>query len=94
MYLYPVPKDTMKQSIDLQDRLENCCNVLPQFSSNIANFDLNIIKSFLLPIIVSGRDTESTIVRKADKFNFFKLGEVQFLHTMIFLLEQQIWIPS
>ena len=44
------------QLIDLQVSLERYCNVLPVFGFNSAKFDLNSIKSFLLPILVNERD--------------------------------------
>ena len=38
-----------KQLIDLQEHLERYCNVLPIFGFNSAKYDLNLIKSYLLP---------------------------------------------
>ena len=38
------------QLIDLQECLEHYCNVLPVFGFNSAKYDLNLIKSYLLPI--------------------------------------------
>ena len=38
-----------KQLIDLQEHLERYCNVLPIFGFSSAKFDLNLIKSYLLP---------------------------------------------
>ena len=35
------------QLIELQETLQRCCNVLPVFGFNSANYDLNLIKSFL-----------------------------------------------
>ena len=40
------------QLIDLQETLERYCNVLPVFAFNSAKYDLNLIKSYLLPILV------------------------------------------
>ena len=40
------------QLIDLQESLERYCNVLPVFGFNSAKYDLNLIKSYLLPILV------------------------------------------
>ena len=44
------------QLIDLQESLERYCNVLPVFGFNSAKNDLNLMKSFLLPILVNERD--------------------------------------
>ena len=41
------------QSIHLQETLERNCNVLPVFGFNSAKYDLNLIKSPLLPIRVN-----------------------------------------
>ena len=40
------------QLIDLQESLERYCNVLSVFGFNSANYDPNLIKSYLLPILV------------------------------------------
>ena len=39
--------------IDLQQPLERYCNVLPVFGFNSAKYNLNLIKSYLLPILVN-----------------------------------------
>ena len=46
---------------DLQESLKRYCNVLPVFGSNSAKYDLNLIKSYLLPILVNKRDIELTV---------------------------------
>ena len=38
------------QLIDLQEHFERYCNVLPVFGFNSAKYDINLIKSYLLPI--------------------------------------------
>ena len=50
-----------KQLIDLQDRLERYCNVLPIFGFNSAKYDLNLIESYLLHILVNERNIEPTV---------------------------------
>ena len=42
-----------KQLFDLQEHLELYCSVLPIFGFNSAKYDLNLIKSHLLPILVN-----------------------------------------
>ena len=41
------------QLIDLQEHFERYCNVLPVFELNSAKYDSNLIKSYLLPILVN-----------------------------------------
>ena len=47
-----------KQLIDLQEHFERYCNVLPVFGFNSAKYDINLIKSYLLPILVNERGIE------------------------------------
>ena len=48
----------------LQETLERYFNVLPVFGFNSAKYDLNLIKSYLLPILVNERDVEPTFIKK------------------------------
>ena len=73
------------QLIDLQDHFERCCNVLIVFGFNSAKYDINLIKSYLLPILVSERDIEPTVIKKANQFVSFKFGDIQLLDIMNFL---------
>ena len=73
------------QLIDLQESLERYCNVLPVFRFNSAKYDLNLIKSYLLPILVKERDIEPTVIKKANQFISFKFGDIQLLDIMNFL---------
>ena len=71
--------------IDLQEQFERYCNTLPVFSFNSAKYDLNLIKSYLLPILVNERQIEPTFIKKANQFVSFKFGNVQLLDIMNFL---------
>ena len=73
------------QLIDLQESLERYCNVLLVFGFISAKFDLNLIKSYLLPILVNERDIEPTVIKKANQFISFNFGDVQLLDIMKFL---------
>ena len=53
---------------DLQEHFERYCNVLPVFGFNSAKYDINLIKSYLLPILVNERDVEPTVIKKACLF--------------------------
>ena len=52
------------QLIKLQEHLERHCNVLPVFGFNGAKYDINLIKSCLLPILISERNMEPTVIKK------------------------------
>ena len=47
-----------KQLVELQEHLERCCNVLPVFGFNSAKYDINLIKSYLLPVLINDRTME------------------------------------
>ena len=72
------------QLIDLQEHFERYCNVLPVFGFNRAKDDINLIKSYLLPILVNERDIEPTVIKKANQFVSFKFGDIQLLDIMNF----------
>ena len=65
------------QLIDLQVFLERYCNVLPFFGFNSAKYDLNLIKSYLLPILINEREIEPTVIKKANQFISFKFDDIQ-----------------
>ena len=73
------------QLIDLLEHFERYCNVLPVFGFNSAKYDNNLIKSFLLPILVNDRDIEPTVIKKVNQFVSFKFGDIQLLDIMNFL---------
>ena len=73
------------QLIELQEHLERYCNVLPVFGFNSAEYDLNLIKSYLLPFLINERNMEHTVIKKANQFVSFKFGDVQLLDIMNFL---------
>ena len=73
------------QLIDLQEHFERYCNVLPVFGFNSAKYDINLIKSYLLPILVNERDFEPTVIKQANPFVSFKFGVIQLLDIMNFL---------
>ena len=55
------------------------------FGFNSAKYDLNLIKSYLLPILVNERDIEPTVIKKANQFTAFKFGDIQLMDFMNFL---------
>ena len=72
------------QLIELQQQLERYCNVLPVFGFNSAKYDIYLIKSYLLPILINGRNMEPIVIKKANQFVSFKFGDVQLLDIMNF----------
>ena len=73
------------QLFDLHESLERNCNVLHVFGFNSAKYDLSLIESYLLSILVNERVIEPTFIKKANQFISFKFGEVQLLDIMNFL---------
>ena len=73
------------QLIDLQEHFELYYNVLPVFGFNSAKYDINLIKSYLLTILVNERDIEPTVIKKANQFVSFKFGDIQFFDIIYFL---------
>ena len=73
------------QLIDLQEHFERYCNVLPVFGFNSAKYDINLIKSCLLPILVKEQGIELAVIKKANQFVSFKFGDIQLLDIMNFL---------
>ena len=73
------------QLIDLQEHFERYCNVLPVFGLNSAKYDINLMKSYLLPILVNDRDIEPTFIKKGNQLVSFKFGDIQLLDILNFL---------
>ena len=55
------------------------------FGFNSAKYDLNLVKSYFLPILVNERDTEPTVIKKANQFILLKFGDIQLLDITNFL---------
>ena len=73
------------QLIDTHEQFERYCNVLPVMGLNSAKYDINLIESVLLPILVNERDIEPTVMKKANQFVSFKFGDIHLLDIMNFL---------
>ena len=73
------------QLIDLQEHFERYCNMLPVFASNSAKYDINLSKSYLLPILVNEHQIEPAVIKKANQFVSFNFGDVQLLDITSFL---------
>ena len=55
------------------------------FGFNSAKYDLNLIKCYLLPILVNERDIEPIVIKKVNQFISFQFGDFQLLDIMKFL---------
>ena len=73
------------QLIDLQEHFERYCNTLPVVGFSSAKYDINLIKSYMLPILLNEQQIEPTVIKKANQFVSFKFGNVQLLDNMNFL---------
>ena len=58
---------------------------MPVFGLNSAKNDLNLIKTYLIPLLVNEMEIEPTVIKKANQTISFKFGNVQFLDIMNFL---------
>ena len=70
---------------DLQEHFDRYCNTLPVFGFNSSKYDINLIKSNLLPVLVNERQIERAVITKANQFVSFKFRDVQLLDIMSFL---------
>ena len=52
------------------------------YGFNSAKNDLNLIKSYLLPIFVNERHIEPTVIKKANQFISLNFGDIQLLDIM------------
>ena len=64
------------QLVDLQELFQRYCNILPVFGFNSAKSAINFMKSYLLPNVVSERDCELSVIKKANLFVPFICGIV------------------
>ena len=71
--------------IDLKQHLERYINTLPVFGFNSGRYDLDLIKSYLIPYLIRDKEQETSVIKKANDFISFKYGDVQFLDIMKFL---------
>ena len=73
------------QLIDLKKHFRRYCNTLPVFGFNSATYNINLIKSYLRPILVNEGDVEPIVIKKANQFVSFKFGNVQHLDILNFV---------
>ena len=69
---------------DVHESLERSCKILPVFGFSSAKHDLHLIKTCLPSLLVHKRDSERTVIKKANQFFSFKFGHIQLLDIMNF----------
>ena len=62
------------QLIPLKKHLERYVNILPVFGI----YDLNLIKSYLIPYLIRDKEQETSVIKKANNFISFKFGVYNF----------------
>ena len=65
--------------------LERYTNTLPVFRFNSGRYDINLVKSYLIPYLINEKEIEPSVIKKANDFVSFKVGDVQLLDIMKFL---------
>ena len=73
------------QLLDMQEHLQRYCNVLPVFGFKGSKYNLNLVKRYLLPLLVNEGELEPTVIKKANQFVSFKFGDVQLPDILGFL---------
>ena len=66
--------------------LERYTNTLTVFGFNSGRFDINIIRSYLIPYLINENETEPSVIKKANDFVAFKFEDVQLLDVVKFLV--------
>ena len=74
-----------KQLLDLQCHFNNYVDTLPVFGFNSGKYDLNLIKSYLLPHLLNDKAVTPTVIKKANQLISFKFGDVQIRDIVNFL---------
>ena len=69
----------------MKEHFERYLNTLPVFGFNSANYDIKLMKSYALPILVYEWQIEPTVIKEANQFVSFEFVDVQLLDIMNFL---------
>ena len=72
--------------VDLQEHFERYRNMLTVFGFNSAKYYLILIKSCLSLLFVNKRNIGPTVIKKANQFVSFKVGDTRFLILWHFLV--------
>ena len=83
--IHSLSQDSKNQLIDLMQHLEIYTYTLPVFGFNSGRYDINLIKSYLIPYLINEKEIEPSVIKKANDFVSFKIGDIQLLDIMKFL---------
>ena len=65
--------------------MERYCNVLLVFAFNSPKYETDLMKSYLLPLLVNEWRIETMVIKQANHFLLFKSGVIQLSHLLNFL---------
>ena len=66
------------QLIDLMQHLEGYTKTVPVFGLNTGRYDINFIKSYLIPYLTNEKESEPSVIKKANDFVSFNLEMFSF----------------
>ena len=70
--------------LNLQETLDNYLSTFPVFGFNSATYDLNLIKSYLILILIREKGLQPRVIKNSNQFISFKFDNVQMLDIMNF----------
>ena len=70
---------------DLMEHLERYTNTLRVFGFNSGRYEINFIKSYLIPYSINKTENEPIVIKKANDFVSFKFGGFQLVDILIFV---------
>ena len=72
------------QLVDLRQHLESYTNTLPVFGFNSGRYDVKLFNSYLIPYQINVKETETSVIKIAEDFLSFKIGDSQLLDFLNF----------
>ena len=80
-----IQKSKLRKLFNLKDEVNRYFSELPVFGFNISRYDLNLIKDYLLKILLLERNCSPSVIRKRNQFIGMNFLGLQFLDILIFL---------
>ena len=74
-----------RDSLNLQESLDNYLSTFPVLGFNSAKYDLNLLKSYLIPFLIIEKGLQPRVIKQTNQFISFKFGNVQMLDIMKFI---------
>ena len=71
--------------LNLQKTLNNYLSTFPVFGFNSGKYDLNFLKSYLIPTLIKEKGLQPRVIKKTNQFISLKFGNVQMLDIMKFI---------